>query len=169
MSHLVSAYLDTSFIVAEMFPPRDRREHVSQVVHDLFDNVSLVLISDLTRIELAQAFKVVANDPWRLSEVERRRHRLHRWGDLRDVRSNWYELCFTRLDAFLSSMTEVRQVAVTGDVIESAREHMAPFQLNSYDAVHVAVAVGMNARVLITLDRELSHVSEALGIDVIVV
>lgn len=142
---------------------------MSVIVGELFSHSSVIFISDLTRIELAQAFKAIANDPTRLSASEPRRNRLHRWGDLRDFRSQWYELCFSRLDAFLSSMTEVRQVAVTADVIESAREHMALSQLNFYDAVHVAVVLGMNASTFMTLDREFSRVSEIPGLDVVII
>jgi predicted nucleic acid-binding protein len=121
-----------------------------------------VVVSDLVQIELAQAAKGAANDPTTLSQRERRRRRLHRWGDLRDVRSEWYRYCFDGYDELLDQFSAVEELAINRSIIESARDLMSDYQVNSYDAIHAATALAIGASTLATMDvgfQKLSPIS----------
>jgi predicted nucleic acid-binding protein len=111
-----------------------------------------VVVSDLVQIELAQAAKGAANDPTTLSQRERRRRRLHRWGDLREVRSDWYQYCFEGYDELLDLFSAVEELAINRGLIESALDLMSDYQINSYDAIHAATALAIGASMLATMD-----------------
>jgi predicted nucleic acid-binding protein len=103
-------------------------------------------------VELAQAAKRAANDPTALSQRERRRRRLHRWGDLREVRSDWYRYCFDGYEELLDQFSAVEELAINRSIIESARDLMSDYQVNSYDAIHAATALAIGASMLATMD-----------------
>jgi predicted nucleic acid-binding protein len=111
-------------------------------------------LSELVRIEFAQAMKGIANTPTAMSEAERRRRRLHRWSDDREARLAWHGYCQSEFDRLLEQFSIVDELAITSDIIAAATPLMAESHLDSFDSVHVVSALAAGADTLATLDAD---------------
>jgi predicted nucleic acid-binding protein len=161
-------YLDTSLVAAAV---AEIRQHaaVQAFLDGLRQGNSQVFVSDLVRVELAQAIKAIANNPNAIPQRTRRKWKLHRWGDLQQVREDWYEYCFTNYDTLLAQFVTAEEVALSRSVIESAIELMAAFQIASYDAIHAATALAAGASTLATLDADFLTLATIPGLTVHVI
>lgn len=145
-------YLDTSFI-ADAIVAGGRRSLVARALCErLFDAGSSVVVSDFSRIELAQTAKAIANNPVALNVSTRRRWRMHRWERYLDARAAWYDHCFVNLDALLREFVNATEIAITRDIIDASLPFMVEFHLDSYDAIPAATAFAAGASAIITMD-----------------
>jgi predicted nucleic acid-binding protein len=153
VSTLHTVYLDTS-LLADAVAQSGQHQAVRAYLDSLLREGVRVFVSDLVRIELAQAFKAIANDTGAIAGRERRRWRLQRWGDLQQVREDWYAHCFTNYDQLLVQFLAAEEVAFNRNILESAITLMAAFQIDSHDAIHIATALAVGASTLATLDAD---------------
>lgn len=163
VSAIQAVYLDTSLIVAAV-AQREQRPTVASFLETLLQNDAIVFVSELARVELGHAVKAIANDPAAITERERRKWRLHRWGDLQPVRKDWYEHCFANYDVLLAQFTSAEEVALNRSIIESAVDLMAVFQIDSNDAIHAATALAVGASSLATLDADFLKLASIPGL-----
>lgn len=68
------------------------------------------------------------------------------------MRSDWYRYCFDGYDELLDQFSAVEELAINRSIIESARDLMSDYQINSYDAIHAATALTIGASILATMD-----------------
>jgi predicted nucleic acid-binding protein len=168
VSAVHAAFFDTS-LVADAVAQSGRYATVRSYLDSLLHDGARVFVSDLVRIELAQAIKAIANDPGMLPGRERRRWRLHRWGDLQQVREDWYDHCFTNYDQLLVEFISAEEVALSRSIIESAIDLMVAFQIDSHDAIHIATALAVGASTLATLDVDFMRLTPMPGLTIHVI
>lgn len=104
-----------------------------------------------------------------ISARERRLWRLHRWGDLQDVRENWYEHCIRSYEHLLGQFNESIEVSISREIIANVLDIMTVFQLDSYDAIHAATALATGTRALATMDSDFVRLSSIPDFDVHVI
>lgn len=168
MSPVHAVYLDTSLVAAAVVQ-LGQHAAVQSFLATLLQADSPVFVSDLVRVELAQAIKAIANDPGAIPERERRKWKLHRWGDLQQVREDWYDYCFANYDTLLAQFVTAEEMALSRGVIESAVELMAAFQIGSNDAIHTATALAAGASTLATLDADFLKLASIPGLTIHVI
>jgi len=125
-----------------------------------------IYFSKFLRIEFLQALVSVANDPGRLPQSTRRTYKLHRWGDLPDARRIWFDHGLIALEEFLFSFEAFIEVDFDSQMTTTASKLMAEYQLKSYDALHLATALSINATDFVTADADFLKLPEDVGLTV---
>ena len=133
---------------------------VRSMTDQLIRDQTTVYVSQLTRPEFLQSLVAIANIPAMLPQRVRRAHRLHRWGDVEQVREQWLQHGLEDLETLYEDFAAVHEVGIDSVLSESARSLMARYNLKSYDAFHVAAAIAVGAPDLVTLDADFLRVHE---------
>lgn len=152
-------YLDTSVIVAAIIVRSPRHQPSSEILKKIADDGATVCVSQLVHAELLQSLVALATTPYALSEQTRRQFRLHRWGDVLDVRRRWLRHAMELRDTLFTQFRRVEEIGITREITREAITVMAESRLKSYDAVHVASAIWLQSAEIITSDRDFERVN----------
>lgn len=151
-------YLDTSAIVATLVIGSPRHLQSLDALRRHAEQDAIVCVSQLVRAELLQSAIALATLPFGVSGRVRRQFRLHRWGDFPDVRDQWLRHVVTLQGSLFAQFSRVEEIGITPEIGDDAISIMAQFQLKSYDAIHVATAISLDATEFLTSDRDFERV-----------
>jgi predicted nucleic acid-binding protein len=153
-------YVDTSYIAASMIGGSPNHRDASVHAYRSAESGCRVYFSQLTRIELLQAIRVIGTDPEALPEVMRRRYRLARWGWDEGVRERWMAYGVAQFRAFLDLFDAAVEIPLTITAWETSISLMTRYHLKSYDAFHAATAIELGVYDFATADTQFSAVAE---------
>jgi predicted nucleic acid-binding protein len=146
--------LDSSFVVESLVGTQPRHAVCREFLQRLLDNGTTLYFNRLLEVELAEtAFRLALEERFpnrRIRDQMRRDGRARRRAGrlMEQARSAWDDV----LAAFAYVCIELHEVA------RSAPGLMQVYGLTSYDAVHVATALRVGVRDLVTLDVGFANV-----------
>jgi predicted nucleic acid-binding protein len=129
----------------------------------LFAANTPVYYSDLVRLEYAHFYRGLQS---RVDAATRVRFRLHRW-DRQSVRARWMAYGFEQFDDLLRQFASAHEVALTRAIVDDARQLMIDYNLNSYDAAHVAAALAVGVPALAAVDGHFVRVASLLTVHIV--
>jgi predicted nucleic acid-binding protein len=153
-------YLDTGLIVAALSPGTPDAQAARQFLAHLIAARSHVYVSQIMRIEFAQAVRKLAVKTDRLPPSVRARHSLDQWISNSLVREQWMTHNASLLRSLLTRFNELIEIPITLSICENSLHVMAQENLDSQDAIHVATARFLGLTHLATTDGDLRRLKD---------
>jgi predicted nucleic acid-binding protein len=151
-------YLDTTVLVTAII--RDTPHHTScaEFCARLIGADSRIYLSQLVRVELPQAFRVLATKKTNLPAHVRLQHRLDDWGTDPAVRRAWLALGISEFEALLQRFYEAYELPWDMQIWQASLQIIEQYGLQSLDATHVATAQRYGLRDLAAVDNDFQRV-----------
>jgi predicted nucleic acid-binding protein len=148
--------LDTSFVIDALLQGQPRHDECTAFLRRLAEQEVAVFFNRLLEVELLEAtYRLVLKE--RFGRAEWRRRRL-------DGRARRRASRLTRelLEAWNGALRALNHSVVELDeVVSGIAKVMAQYGLSSYDAVHMATALRMGVRSMVTLDSGFAAIPAA--------
>ncbi|MGH2560065.1 MAG: type II toxin-antitoxin system VapC family toxin [Thermomicrobiales bacterium] len=152
-------YLDTSVVVAGMYPGTPDAAACRTLCQQLAAARSHVYFSQALRLDLARAMRRLATKANKLAEDDQVRYRLDQWATNPLVRQRWLANGVRRFHAFLDQFEEAVEIPLTTAQWRQSLELMATETLDATDAMHLAVARWYDIPDFATTDRDFRRVT----------
>jgi len=148
-------FLDTSFVVATLVAREPRHEECLSFAETLQDAGTVIVYSTLLRLEHLNAWRKLLKDS--LLPPEPGPQLRLELNVPKDDRIHWLRVADILLDQFLAQFprTEIR---LGRRVVSMAIELVGRFDLQSYDAVHLASAFHAGCTDIASLDKDFRRV-----------
>jgi predicted nucleic acid-binding protein len=154
---IAPVFLDTSVLVTALESSIPNYQASATFCQQLVEQGSRVVISQVVRIEFAQAWFRLPANPYLKPETVRQ-YRLGAWDRNATVREAWLTFGLASLDQLLSRFADLIEVPLNQPIIAAVVPLMARYRLRSLDAVHVATAISTGIVDVASVDEDFRRV-----------
>jgi predicted nucleic acid-binding protein len=152
-------FLDTSVVIAGIYPGTPDATACRAFCERLADAGSYVYFSQVLRLDLARTMRRLATKADKLAEDDQVRYRLDQWGTNPLIRQRWLTNGLRRFHAFLDQFEEAVEIPLTTADWRQSLELMVVEALDASDAMHLAVARSLDIHEFATTDRDFRRIT----------